>query len=191
MFAAVTCVALAMAAYGPILPYVRWNTARHRFTEWASSIDRTDGKIYSYALLNRGLGTTALHSVPNPRPFLVANAEIRLAAQSTGEMMMLFDPIGKPPDPDRFYILPEKKWVNDSLPSSALNAPPSLATSAPSLPSSVACSMPPRIRPLECQQSPDTCCSRHTKFASQKYSTPTRILTGDLQIAAPRCPSFD
>ena len=113
IFGFIACVALAMAAYTPTMRYIRWNEARREFAEWASSTDRTDGKIHTYIDLNRGLDRTSLLASPRATPFLVANAEMRLAPHANGEEIMIFDPFRSPPAPNRFYILPAKEWVDD------------------------------------------------------------------------------
>lgn len=113
IFAVVTCATLATAAYAPLMRYVRWKEARRDFAKWTSRTDLGDGKIHTYAMLNRGLDSTEPNSSPSRQPFLISNAEMRLVTQSNGETMILFDPIGKPPNPDRFYILPAKTWVDD------------------------------------------------------------------------------
>ncbi|EMB17433.1 signal peptide protein [Rhodopirellula europaea 6C] len=85
----------------------RLETIRSDFVDWTKNTDFGDGKIHTYTQLNRDIAPDSVSQIQDKRTFIVSNTAA--VHWPTG---LFHDPKTISPDPDRFYLLPAKKWVS-------------------------------------------------------------------------------
>ncbi len=102
----------AVLQYRSYLERVRLCEMRSAFMHWATQTSRSDGKIHTYFNLNQTSLTRTDSRAGGSSVFLVSNAVMTYQADRSPSLVFRGFPV--PPDPVRFYLLPAKKWVDNT-----------------------------------------------------------------------------
>ena len=88
----------------------RWRGVRDELRNWASSVDRADGKIESYARMNNYFDPE--EGFADTHTFAVLTGEPVKIDHTDGTTDWTTMP-GLPEDPSRFFVVPPGIWVDD------------------------------------------------------------------------------